>query len=184
MERITILSFSNRDNGNCSAISDYIADFLGDSEAAVKQMSGRFSPCSDCNYECLRLGVSCPSISAEQRAMMDSVLESDVVYYIIPNFCGFPCANYLSFNERCVSYFNMDRELMGRYMRVRKRFIVVSNTENDNFVMALRQQTATDPEILYMKTSKYKKQSIAGDILESVDAQADLEQFLKLPHNP
>lgn len=63
-------------------------------------------------------------------------------------------------------------------MNVRKRFIVVSNTEG--FEQAMQQQTKGKPEILYLKTGKYKKQSIAGDLLDSVEARADLDAFLAL----
>jgi len=68
---------------------------------------------------------------------------------------------------------------MQKYRSVTKRFIIVSNTESTAFADAMRQQTETDPEILYLKTSRYKKKSIAGDMMESPEAQADLEGFLK-----
>ena len=70
----------------------------------------------------------------------------------------------------------MDREKMERYMNIPKRFIAISNTEG--FEDAMHQQTNSTPEILYLKSRKYGKQSIAGDILESDAAKADLDQFL------
>jgi hypothetical protein len=105
---------------------------------------------------------------------------SDLIYYIVPNYYGLPCANYYAFNERCTGYFNMDRELMKKFQSVKRRFIVVSNTETDAFAQAMKMQSGTEPEILYMKTSKYGKRSTAGDILESEAARADLEDFLSM----
>ena len=67
---------------------------------------------------------------------------------------------------------------MNRYMSVPKRFIIVSNTEDDNFVNAMRQQTEDTPNILYMKTGKYGKRSTAGDLLDSEAARADLDAYL------
>ncbi len=67
---------------------------------------------------------------------------------------------------------------MNRYMNVPKRFIIVSNTEGNNFEAAMQQQTNEVPKILYLMTRKYHKQSIAGDILSSKDAKADLAAFL------
>ena len=99
-----------------------------------------------------------------------------LVYFIVPNICGYPCANYFAFNERTVGYFNMDREKMARYMNVPKRFIVISNTEG--FEDAMRQQTDEAPQMLYLKSRKYGKSSIAGDLLESDAAKADLDEFL------
>jgi len=100
------------------------------------------------------------------------------VYYVIPNYCGYPCGNYFAFNERSVGYFNMNRELMNHYMSVPNRFIIISNTEDDNFVNAMRQQTEDTPNILYMQSRKYGKRSTAGDLLDSEAARADLDAYL------
>lgn len=113
-----------------------------------------------------------------QKKVMDTICSSDLVYYVVPNYCGLPCANYLAYNERCVGYFNMDRQLTQSYMSIKKAFIIVSNTENDFFVQAMRGQTNQEPEILYLKTGKYGKRSIAGDLMDSEAAAQDLAQFI------
>ena len=107
---------------------------------------------------------------------MDTICNSALVYFIVPSFCGFPCANYFAFNERTVGYFHGDRDVIDQYMSVPKRFIVVSNTEG--FEDALQQQTKSKPDILYLKSSKYQKRSIDGNILDSNEAKADLLRFL------
>ena len=109
---------------------------------------------------------------------MRAVMQSDITYMIVPNFCGMPCANYYAYNERSVGFFNMDRSVMGQYMNVKKRFIIISNTETVMFDQAMRQQTKEDPDAVYLKSGKYGKRSTAGDILESAEAQADLKAFL------
>ena len=134
--------------------------------------------CSNCNYECLTPGQACQNLSNQQRMAMDAICNADLVYYMIPNYCGYPCANYFVFNEKCVGYYNGNRELMQKYLSIPKRFIIVSNTEGVNFENAVRQQIKGDPEILYMKTGKYGKRSTAGDIMDSEAAQADLNAFL------
>jgi DUF1680 family protein len=70
---------------------------------------------------------------------------------------------------------------MKKYIDIKKRFIIVSNTEN-HFTDAAKQQTNEEPEILYLKTGKYNKQSIAGDLLTSAAARNDLETFLSAEH--
>ena len=137
------------------------------------------NPCGNCNYECLKPAELCPNVSAFQREVMDTVTNADTAYFIIPNYCGMPCANYYAFNERSVGYFNLDRNKTKAYMSVKKKFVVISNTETDQFVNALRQQVNEDPDILYLKTRKYGKQSITGDILESEAARADLDAWLE-----
>ena len=71
----------------------------------------------------------------------------------------------------------MSRSLMEKYMTIQKRFIIVSNSE-ENFTETMQQQVNDRPDILFLKTSKYQKQSIAGDLLTSEAAKADLWAFL------
>ena len=178
MNQITILNFSGRNNGNCSAISDYIKTFCANTDVSAFHIDQNYGSCGGCNYECLIPGTMCPKRDVVQNEIMDAMGASDLIYYIVPNYCGLPCANYYAFNERCTGYFNMDRELMKKFQSIQRRFVVVSNTETDAFVQAMKMQSGTDPEILYMKTGKYGKRSTAGDILESEAARADLESFL------
>ena len=100
------------------------------------------------------------------------------MYFIVPNYCGFPCASYFAFNERSVGYFSGKKQLLDRYLSVRKRFIIVSNSEDEVFNQAMQQQVSSKPDILYLKSRKYGKQSIAGDIMDSNTANVDLDVFL------
>lgn len=176
--KIAILNFSGRTNGNCSAIGRYIADKLEQTTVFLYDISNNMTPCGNCDYECLKPAECCPNMSDFHKGVMDTVLSCDLAYFIVPNYCGVPCANYYAFNERSVGYFNLDRKKMQAYMSVKKKFVVISNTETEHFVSAMQQQTNDKPDILYLKTRKYGKQSIAGDILESNAAKADLDAWL------
>ena len=178
-KNIVLIQFSSRKEGNCAAISKKITGFYGKEQTTAYTVDANIvQPCSNCDYECLAPEKYCPNLSTEQASIMDAICSADLVYYIIPNYCGYPCANYFVYNEKSVGYFNGDRARMQQYMSVPKRFIIVSNTEGDNFENALRHQTKSDPEILYMKTGKYRKRSTTGDMMESEEAQADLDAFL------
>lgn len=177
-KNIIILLFSGRQNGNCAAIGNYIEQFYMRTNVLSFVVDGKSYPaCGGCNYECLKQDLICPLLNDDQCKMMDAIIESDLVYFIVPNYCGYPCANYFAFNERGVGYFNMNPSLMESYMSAVKRFIIVSNSE-DHFAEAMQQQTNDIPDILYLRSSKYGKQSIAGDIMGSDEAKADLEAFL------
>lgn len=179
-ENVVILSFSTREHGNCSQIAQFVKSHHKQANVRIYTIRGEdFSPCGDCNYECLAMKKNCPNLTRMQEEIMRAVIESQLTYFIVPNYCGFPCGNYFAFNERSVGYFNMDRVRMNQYLAVPKRFVIVSNTEGDNFTNAMKQQTRTEPDILYMKTGKYKKRSTDGDIMESDAAQADLKTFLE-----
>lgn len=180
---VVILSFSARANGNCTKIADFITEYHKRTNVRLFVIdSENFSPCGACDYECLTAGKLCPKMNTQHRQVMDAICESSITYFIVPNYCGYPCSNYFAFNERSVGYFNMDNELLNRYMSAPKRFIIVSNTDSDNFANAMRQQTTDEPDILYLKSGKYQRQSTAGDILESEAARADLKAFLDIRH--
>lgn len=173
---VTIISFSPRAAGNCGNIASYISNYHGANTRIFHVDRGSVAACGGCDYECLTPGKRCPQLSQDFAEMLDALCDSDLVYFIVPNICGYPCANYFAFNERCVGYFGMDRDKKKAYMQIPKKFIVVSNTEG--FEAAMQYQTNEVPKILYMKTGKYRKRSTAGDILDSEEAVADLQRFL------
>lgn len=174
---ITILSFSSRQNGNCAKISHFISNYYRNANVQSFTVDTQnFSACGKCDCECLKPGMRCPQLTEKQLEIMDAVCLSELVYFIVPNYCGYPCANYFAYNERSVGYFGMDQEKLERYMNVLKRFVIVSNSEG--FGDAMHQQTNEDPIILYLKSRKYGKRSIAGDLLESEAARTDLSAFL------
>lgn len=169
---VAILSFSSRNRGNCAAVSAHLQSYYTNSVAYTVALE----PCGNCDYECLQAGKTCPKPEPVQTKIMDAVCRSDLAYFIVPNYCGYPSANYFAFNERSVGYFNGDREKMERYMNVPKRFVVISNTEG--FEDAMRQQTNAEPDILYLGSRSYGKRSIDGDILDSDAARSELDGFL------
>ncbi len=177
---LVVIRFSSRDGGNCAAISRKIKEFHG-IEHSVEYFVDHtvVQPCGNCDYECLTPGRSCPNLSEKQAELMDAICNAGLVYFVVPNYCGFPCANYFAFNEKSVGFFNKNACLLEKYLKVPKQFIVVSNTECDIFKEAMQQQTDAEPEILYMSSKKYRKRSIDGNILDSSDAAADLEEFLR-----
>ena len=174
---VVIIQFSARKSGNCAAVGKHIRDHYSEITAYTVDASVA-EPCGGCGYECLTPGKTCPNLSGKQTEIMYAICNAKLVYFIVPNYCGFPCASYFAFNEKSVGFFNKNEALLETYLNVPKRFIIVSNTEDDVFVKAMQQQTNAAPEILYLKSRKYGKQSIAGDILDSEAARADLEQFL------
>lgn len=179
-KNIVLIRFSSREFGNCASVIDEISKYYEAEAVSSYVVDGNtVQPCNNCDYECLHPQKLCPNVSDGQKEVMDAVCEADLVYFIVPNYCGYPCANYFAYNERTVGYFNLNRELMKRYMEVPKRFIIISNTEGQNFTNAMQQQVTGEPDILYLKSGKYGKKSTAGDIVDSDATKADLEAFLK-----
>ena len=97
--------------------------------------------------------------------MLEAIIHSEMTYFILPNYCDYPCANFFAFNERSQCFFQGRPELLDVYLSVPKRGIVVSNTNTEHFVKALAYQADREPEILFLSAKKYGKISIKGDLL-------------------
>lgn len=162
--KTVILSFSSRADGNCAQIGRLIQSLSCD---AVLYDFSTFvlHPCGGCNYECFQAREKCPYIADMECEMLEAVTQSVMTWFILPNYCDYPCANFFAFNERSQCFFQGRPELLDVYLKVPKRSIVVSNTNTDHFVKALTYQVDQEPEILFLPAKKYGKVSIKGDLL-------------------
>ena len=133
----------------------------------------------ECGYECFTDRSKCPYYSDMEYRLLDAVTNSDLTYFILPNYCDYPCANYFVFNERSQCYFQGHPELLEAYEKVPKRAIVVSNTNEDNFKTALAYQSYKEPDILFLSAKEYGKDSIRGDLLTSEEALKNIRQFIR-----
>ena len=130
--KISIISFSGRANGNCSQIADYLNE-LHQGEATIYRFSDfSISACGNCNHECMA-GNSCPHIDDMEVTLQEATANSDMTYFIVPNYCGYPCSNFFVFNERCVCWTWGRQDRVDAYNNAQKKAIIVSNSGADNF---------------------------------------------------
>lgn len=179
---ICILNFSGREKGNCKRISDFVAkNFSGEKIRQYDFGQMRLTACGKCNYECFKCRKACPYFSDGIYEIYDCITNADIAFYIIPNYCDYPCANYFIFNERSQCYFQGREDLLNKYLKVKKKFIVTSNTGRSNFLRASEYQCDEDaePEILFLSAKSYGKNSLDGNITESEKALLDIENFIK-----
>ena len=111
--------------------------------------------------------------------LLNEITNSDLTYFIIPNYCDYPCANFFIFNERSQCYFQQKPELLDTYEKVPKRVIVVSNTNEENFRQAMTYQSYQKPDILFLSAKKYGKTSIRGDLLTNEKVISDITDFVR-----
>ena len=176
--KITILNFSGRVEGNCSQIAKVLENEFKEQEVnRINFGETNIFSCSNCNYECFKNRNECPYIIDETVDIYNKIIDSDLVYYIIPNYCGYPCSNFFVFNERGCSFYAGDKELMNKYLNINKKFIVVSNSNNDSFRNILMNHTIMNPDILFLSTRKYNQNSIAGTLMNDKQAKQDVIQF-------
>lgn len=86
-------------------------------------------------------------------------------------------ADFFIFNERSQCFFQGHPKRVEAYCRIPKKFIVVSNTNEQNFRDILAYHVEDEPDILFLHARKYGKVSIAGDLMTSGEAVAQLEAF-------
>ncbi len=177
--KLCVVSFSSRKGGNCQSIAQKILEFTPEAAHSFFDFSQfRISGCGACSLECFQDRMACPYIGDREFEMLDRICNSDLCYFIVPNYCDYPCANFFIFNERSQCYFQNHPELLTRYERVPKKFIVVSNTGKKQFQTAFCQHTDKKPDILFLSAKSYGKVSIAGDLMTSPQAVADVRDFL------
>ncbi len=173
--RITLINFSSRDNGNCQGVVNLLREYYksNDEEVCVYSMSERsISHCGGCDYECLKQGRNCP-IDDKVNEMFESVCQSDTSFYILPNYCDYPCSNYFAFNERSCGYFALDESKLDKYLSSSKKFIVISNGAKDNFIKAFSYQVkdGVEPDVLFLSAKKFGASSLQGNLLLKDDAK-------------
>jgi hypothetical protein len=111
--------------------------------------------------------------------LLDEIVHSDLTYFILPNYCDYPCANFFVFNERSQCYFQGRPELLEAYEKVPKRAVVVSNTNEENFRQAMAYHAYEKADILFLPAKQYGKESIKGDLLTSREAVSDIMAFVQ-----
>ena len=176
-----VISFSGRRDGNCSAVAQAVRDALSgrDSVQYFDCSALALTPCGGCGCECFQARERCPYFDDPVFGMYDAVTRSSMSYFVVPNYCDYPCANFFLFNVRSQCYFQGRPELLEQYERAPKKFIVVSNTGRDNFITAFQYHTGdAPPDVLFLSARRFGKVSIRGDLMGSPDARAEVLRFI------
>lgn len=179
---LCVLSFSGRSGGNCGRIAARLREhWSGKTEVEVYDFSTfRITPCGACGYQCFESREGCPHFGDPEFTLCETVSASDCAYFIVPNYCDYPCANFFIFNERSQCCFQHHPELLEQYLAAPKKFIVVSNTGRDNFTAAFRYHVpeGREPDVLFLSAKQYGKVSIRGDIMDAPEAWEALREFI------
>ncbi|MBQ9950852.1 MAG: hypothetical protein IJO98_01735 [Clostridia bacterium] len=170
-----IVAFSGRKDGNCDKIARHIRSLYGGRLFSLADMD--IQPCGKCAYECFSDAGACPHIADGVRDIYEAVTRSRTAIYILPNYCDFPNANFFAFNERSLCFFSGRDDLLNAYLRVRKKFIIVSGSRPQSFLDALSQH-AEEPDILFLSAKQYGQKSTDGNLTTSPDALSEIENFL------
>ena len=175
---ICIISFSGRKDGNCAAFGAYVKDlYQGDAEL-YRFCDFSIAPCGACGYQCFQRSGCCPHSGDMEAVLLRAVSEADMTYFIVPNYCDYPCANFFLFQEREQFYFHWRPDRVEAYEKAPKRFIAVSNTEEEHFRQVFSCHVKNEPEILFLRARAFGRSSIAGDLLTSEGAKETIRGFV------
>lgn len=178
--KICIISFSGRKDGNCGSIAKELEKLYKKDDVKTYDFSAvTFTPCKDCCYECFGSEENCPYYNDPIFEIYDTVTKSDLTYFIVPNYCDYPCSLFFAFNERSECFFQKHDDRLNKYLAVKKKFIAVSNTNRDNFITAFQYhiEESSKPDILFLEARRFHKISIFGDLMKSEDAREAVRQF-------
>ena len=174
---VCVVSFSSRKNGNCARINELISSMYP-SAKHYSFSQFKITGCGDCSYQCFERGDRCPYARDKERELLDAMTNSDLVIFIVPNYCDYPCSNYFVFNERSICYFQNNDELLKKYLQTPKKFVVVSNTKSDHFQQAFSYQTVGVPDVMFLAANDYGQMSTDGNIVSSSEAVEEMRKFL------
>ena len=174
---VCIVSFSSRKNGNCAQIGEFVKSLFPNAKL-YDFANFTINACGNCDYQCFNGGSHCPYFADKECEILDAITNSALTYFIVPNYCDFPCSNFFVFNERSLCYFQNNEKQLTAYLQSPKKFIVVSNSNLENFKTAFAYHTNDEPQILCVSAKKYGKSSVDGDVLTSKQAVADLKKFI------
>lgn len=178
---ITIISFSGRPGGNSMGVAKKIEKCFDGNEVQIVDFSEvTVEPCNHCSCDCFQSNGECP-VKDDVVDIYKTIMQSEEVYFIVANYCGYPNAKYFAFNERSSGFFRRNRELLAQYLAVPKKFVVISNSNMDKFKELMQYQVTngTEPEMLFLSSGKFKVSSFAGNLMEVPEARQMVEEFVK-----
>jgi multimeric flavodoxin WrbA len=181
--KICVVNFSGRRDGNCHDIARFIEQSLAaEHEITLFEMCDlEVAPCGKCDYECFYEDKTCPYAYDDMAGIYNTICMSDLSCYILPNYIDYPNAYFFIFNERKQGFFGRRTHLSERYSRIAKKFVVVSNTEEDNFRQILGRHVAENGcgEFLFLAAKDFDKGGVRGGMMESEQAKAQLYKFIR-----
>jgi len=180
--KIAIINFSGRRGGNCHDIAEFISvKHVQNNVTLLNMCDMDVNPCGKCGYECFSRDKTCPYAADDVAAIYAAVSSSDAAFYVVPNYSDYPCAYFFAFKERSQGIFTYQApELYEKYLRVSKKFVVVSNTGQDNFRHAFKQHVAADkePDVLFLAPNDFVMRSVIGGVMSSDAAQRVVADFV------
>ena len=175
---IVVVNFSSRKDGNCYQISGVIKRHFREKKVKIYNFyENTYISCGHCDYECFKKKCK---IGDGINEIFKAIVQSEETVFVVPNYCDYPNSNFFLFNERSCGFFNGNKDLMNRYLKIPKKFIVVSNSCNNSFKTAFSYHLSSDvtPNILYFNSKKFDQNPLDGKLMSNKEAEHLVYDFL------
>ena len=130
-EKILLISFSARQNGNCDDIIEFLGNQCTDLQIDTMNICDlSFVGCTDCNYQCMN--DRCLYHDDDIYSFLDDTKEYKKVVYIVPMYCGFPSSFYFALNERSQDYWMQNEKYYNDFTK--KIYIIGIGNDNNNLL--------------------------------------------------
>lgn len=150
-DSILFVSFSGRNNGNCSDIAQYL---IRENDKLVLFKDVFYNPCSKCSYECFNS--VCKYRYDDVYDLLESTNNYKKIVFIVPMYCGNPSSLFFVLNERMQDYFNHNEDKWDSFTN-KLHFICVygSDEETPYFINNFYNLVNDSSRVLKLERHKY-----------------------------
>jgi len=183
--RILGIAFSARKEGNCLSCIKYCLDKFGEKGYEIELLNVydfEIKPCSRCQYECFNKNPSCP-IDDDIPKIYKKLEEANIVLFGVPNYGGHISGLYRAFSER-MQVLNAE-QIERDFLSKPKGFIIIGNLSAGgdmvlHEVMCDFHNLKIWPEAVLLSAREYGRNSLKGDLLESLDVTRRLDRLVEM----
>lgn len=187
LKKVFVISFSSRKNGNSFHIASYVTQALKNAVLHEHVEMIDFSSiisnvCGECNYECF--DNMCIYLNDDIYNLYRKLLTADLIFSIVPIYCGLPCSNYFIFNERIQGALRGDE--FSKLDSVKKKYIIIGNTgiQISKEIFSQNDDELMESDILSLRSNDVCERSIKGNLMEYDYYKKLLDDFLNVNRLP
>ncbi|WP_141432213.1 flavodoxin family protein [Bacillus sp. 03113] len=182
--KILGLIFSARKDGNTSKMLYYCMDKLDSTKNEVEMINIHYlniNPCGKCQYECCKNAI-CP-INDDIPSLFNKCLESDLILFGLPTYCGHLPSTYFIFSERSQAMIKNEKIYVNEFLK-KLNFIFIGNIiagADMSSHEALYSFAGRDffPETTLLSSRDYNMKPINGDLIENQFVRHKLDGFVE-----
>lgn len=171
------ISFSGRNDGNCSSIINFVKK---EEDKVILFKDLNVHECSQCLYQCFD-GV-CLFRDDDIYRLFESFMDYEKIILLVPMYCGNPSSIYFKFNERSQDFFMHNED---KYQTIVERLYIIgilgSKQETPDFIPCLSKWfdcTKINEHVLPIERHIYN-QKMKDYVIDCTDVKNSIKKFLK-----